>query len=237
MAWIYFQVLEGSGSHYRLGSEPFVIANEIDMHKAFFCPECDQVTLIRPLFGTMSQPYELSCCQGLSLSARDFPVRTYQLRAVERAWQESEVVFSSRSQDSSESADQLSFFSKTSLPSEPVEGKRWLKNWPRSGMTVGGLLYQPPQLEPHTNEIDGFYLPTPTFQDACGRDRHNQKNGTTILSLLGVARKLEQKTNGPLNPNWNEWLMGYPMGWTEINALATAWFRPKSGKRLKNSQG
>lgn len=28
---------------------------------------------------------------------------------------------------------------------------------------------------------------TPTVQDGCGRDRHNQKNGTVILSLLGEA--------------------------------------------------
>ena len=31
--------------------------------------------------------------------------------------------------------------------------------------------------------------PTPTRQDACGRDRHNQRNGGVILSLLGEARK------------------------------------------------
>ena len=26
---------------------------------------------------------------------------------------------------------------------------------------------------------------------------------------------------GPMNPNWIEWLMGYPIGWTELNALET----------------
>lgn len=33
-----------------------------------------------------------------------------------------------------------------------------------------------------------FGWQTPTVQDAHGRDRHNQRNGTVILSLLGEAR-------------------------------------------------
>ena len=26
---------------------------------------------------------------------------------------------------------------------------------------------------------------------------------------------------GPLNPEWEEWLMGYPIGWTELDASET----------------
>ena len=26
---------------------------------------------------------------------------------------------------------------------------------------------------------------------------------------------------GPMNPNWTEWLMGYPIGWTDLNASET----------------
>jgi hypothetical protein len=40
---------------------------------------------------------------------------------------------------------------------------------------------------------------TPTVQDGCGRDRHNQKNGGVILSLLGEA-----KIAGWPTPNCNE---------------------------------
>jgi hypothetical protein len=47
---------------------------------------------------------------------------------------------------------------------------------------------------PDTNKsvsLDRFVRlwPTPTVQDAHGRDRHNQKNGGVILSLLGQARQ------------------------------------------------
>ncbi|EIE01503.1 hypothetical protein LEP1GSC185_3961 [Leptospira licerasiae serovar Varillal str. VAR 010] len=34
--------------------------------------------------------------------------------------------------------------------------------------------------------------------------------------------------NGPLNPDWVEWLMGWPVGWTGLKPLETAkyhaWF-------------
>ena len=39
-----------------------------------------------------------------------------------------------------------------------------------------------------TSGKDSTGWQTPTVQDAHGRDRHNQKNGTVILSLLGQAR-------------------------------------------------
>jgi hypothetical protein len=52
-----------------------------------------------------------------------------------------------------------------------------------------------------------------------------------------LALTIIKDNGGQLSPMWVEWLMGYPIGHTELNALATAWFRCKSGKRLKNSQG
>ena len=30
---------------------------------------------------------------------------------------------------------------------------------------------------------------------------------------------------GPLNPTWVEWLMGWPLGWTDLHASATDRFR------------
>jgi hypothetical protein len=38
---------------------------------------------------------------------------------------------------------------------------------------------------------------------------------------------------GSLNPTWVEWLMGFPLGWTDCEHLATPSFR----KSLKSSDG
>jgi hypothetical protein len=44
----------------------------------------------------------------------------------------------------------------------------------------------------------------------------------TDISSLSVAVKLaEGRENGSLNPEWAEWLMGYPIGWTDCGDSAT----------------
>ena len=36
-----------------------------------------------------------------------------------------------------------------------------------------------------------------------------------------AARVIAGQTGGQLNPTWVEWLMGYPLGWTDLNVSAT----------------
>jgi hypothetical protein len=31
------------------------------------------------------------------------------------------------------------------------------------------------------------------------------------------STKPQEQTSGQLNPTWVEWLMGYPIGWTDLN--------------------
>ena len=38
--------------------------------------------------------------------------------------------------------------------------------------------------------------------------------------LTGVVKEHDQQ-NGSLNPQWVEWLMGYPVGWTDLQDSAT----------------
>jgi len=35
------------------------------------------------------------------------------------------------------------------------------------------------------------------------------------------SRPLSEQIGGSLNPTWVEWLMGYPLGWTDLNASET----------------
>lgn len=336
MGWIYFQELVESELLSNLGCEQSPIASVTDTHKAYYCLECDQAILIKPRSGTMSQPSGPICCPESTSYSGDFLARISVLQGLEKVWQESEVVFSSKSSDLPESADQGSFSLRTSLPSEPVEGKQWLKNWPRSGMTVGGRLYRPRQLEPRTSETGGSYWLTPratdtgsgenqeTFlkrmgdrTDRCAQSLPAQVknpktwprtkeiggsywrtpnandatrgpmsletalNGGHQLALVTQVRhpelwptpqagdskacltpaaqdaknstlppsQAERDTvpgalirsgiqpGGQLSPMWVEWLMGYRIGWTELDALEIAWFRSKSGKHSKSSRG
>ena len=60
-------------------------------------------------------------------------------------------------------------------------------------------------------------LPTPTVQDATnnGGKSQYQRNSLPLNAIAG----------GALNPTWVEWLMGWPLGWTDCGASATDRFR------------
>jgi hypothetical protein len=55
--------------------------------------------------------------------------------------------------------------------------------------------------------------PTPTARDwRSGASNLHEKNSRPLNE--GVHRE----TPGPLNPTWVEWLMGFPLGWTDLGA-------------------
>lgn len=60
-------------------------------------------------------------------------------------------------------------------------------------------------------------LSTPTCQDA-------KNNGATSQRERNTP-PLNTQIGGPLNPPWVEWLMGWPIGWTDLNAPATDSFQ------------
>lgn len=59
--------------------------------------------------------------------------------------------------------------------------------------------------------------PTPTCQDASnnGGKAQTERNTPPLNAVVG----------GALNPVWVEWLMGWPLGWTDLKHSATARFR------------
>ena len=69
-------------------------------------------------------------------------------------------------------------------------------------------------------------LPTPTAACATGgqRSRSGKRKGELLLG--GIA-------GGPLNPNWVEWLMGWPIGWTDLKPLETDRFQSWQQQHLK----
>jgi hypothetical protein len=148
-------------------------------------------------------------------------------------------------------------------------------------MTVGGLLWEQPMLEPITKGIGSGYWPTPTA--STGGANHSTKavqekgHGINLLGAVmkwptpqasdhrpratfaSTQRRMEKgkqisleakvkwttptahmakETNAPsehlrntptltaqaggsLNPTWVEWLMGWPLGWTDLKPLVT----------------
>ena len=70
----------------------------------------------------------------------------------------------------------------------------------------------------------GFgYVPTPTA--------HNRKEGNYPAERTRNTPTLAAVAGGRLNPQWTEWLMGWPINWTDLKLLETdkfhsAWLTP-----------
>jgi hypothetical protein len=56
-------------------------------------------------------------------------------------------------------------------------------------------------------------LPTPTVQDASNNGGPSQYSRNSL--------PLNAVVSGALNPQWVEWLMGFPDGWTDLSASET----------------
>jgi len=73
----------------------------------------------------------------------------------------------------------------------------------------------------------GFVGQTFTTPDASGGQRGTQPNWApkrksghqAQYTINQAVRDLEQSSGGKLNPVWLEWVMGWPMGWTDLKPL------------------
>jgi hypothetical protein len=93
-----------------------------------------------------------------------------------------------------------------------------LATLPKSGMTQSGALYRQPDWVPITAANGSLSWPTPRAAQA------ESRNHTVYLRSTGKPQNLENKLavvdpstiGGKLNPTWVEWLMGFPLGWTDL---------------------
>ena len=66
----------------------------------------------------------------------------------------------------------------------------------------------------------GGLWPTPTVQDSANNGAISQINRHgPALNVEVKVRDAEQPVNSALNPDWVEWLMGLPKGWTSLEPM------------------
>jgi hypothetical protein len=204
-------------------------------------------------------------CQPSMFSAADFPAS--RTRPLVDAWAPPMTATSGPSTpDSFASLDPGGSWRKTSQGccQLMLDGslEAFSGTWPRAGMTRSGIAYLQAPLAPltdatvsgswptpdansgrrfgqHPNRINPdrtFTIndavrcwPTPTVQDASNNAGSSQfdRNSLPLNAAVG----------GALNPTWVEWLMGYPLGWTDCGASATPSSRKsRSGSRTASSR-
>ena len=88
------------------------------------------------------------------------------------------------------------------------------ETWPRWGTMRGGECWELSTPARLISENESGLWPTP-----CARDWKD--NGRSPAELHRNSVTLATAAGGQLNPTWVEWLMGWPLGWTDLKPLAT----------------
>ena len=110
--------------------------------------------------------------------------------------------------------DPASFSWKTWQVSLWGQLEEFSETWPRSGLMRNGIVCRLPPLVPGISGTGCSSWPipgqciytTPTADDVGHRKKPYSQGGHSLSYQLG----------GPPNPTWQEWLMGFPLGWTDI---------------------
>jgi hypothetical protein len=91
------------------------------------------------------------------------------------------------------------------------ESTPFSQTWPMSGMTRSGIAYRRRPLARPIYEHESFFWPTPVADDTGHRRRPFAQGGVSLSHVVG----------GPTNPSWIEWLMGFPMEWSDVRQSVT----------------
>ena len=98
--------------------------------------------------------------------------------------------------------------------------------WPRWGTMRDGECWELTKSERHTSGTGFGLWPTPTANDAKNSTLPPAaKQWDSIPGKLLRDGGIEIRQMGHLNPAWVEWLMGWPIGWTDLKPLGMDKFR------------
>jgi hypothetical protein len=169
-------------------------------------------------------------CHTSMSSAAASPARISPTPEPERGSTGSARVFGPSTPDSFANFDRDTSSWRTSQLSLLEDSGVFSETWPRAGMTRNGTAFRLRPLAPLTGGTGSGLLPTPTVvaerlptptagdaksarnATAGRRDPDSKHHAGTTLSDVAY------QAGGSLNPTWVEWLMGFPLGWTDLEA-------------------
>jgi len=174
---------------------------------------------------------------GLMSSLEDFHVRTSVLPIqTEKDLPASEADCGRSSTESFADYDLITSSWKTCQLCLNGELAEFLEIWPKSGTTRNGIAYRRPPLVPTRFETGFSFMPTPNTEGyrSAGELIQLARRCSTVQEYVNLSHRAANskrtrhwkdsqgiKPNGKENPEWIEWLMGYPIGWTDLEASAT----------------
>ncbi len=102
--------------------------------------------------------------------------------------------------------DQGMLLSKTQTLFSQEDSSTSFKRLPKSGIMRNGNVYEATNLARHNAEIDCMLYSTPLASETGWRKNKFSQGGTSLSTQLGGIPTIE----------FMEWLMTFPIGWTDI---------------------
>jgi hypothetical protein len=192
-------------------------------------------------FGMTFKPFPADRGEAVLMSYLEaFPVKTSPQQEKEQASTESDQVCGEKWLGWSAKFDPHTSTLRTAQCSLLEEEPELLQTLPRSGMTRSGMLWERQTLVLRTSETESGSWPTPTVCGNYNRKGLSERSGdglaTAVMKWPTPTAHNAKETNAPsehsrntptlaaqaggiLNPTWVEWLMGWPLGWTDLKPL------------------
>jgi hypothetical protein len=165
----------------------------------------------------------------LTLFLEDFRAKTFQQQEVETVLTERDPECGATWRELLARYDHVTSLWKTPQCSLLEDYIGFLGTWPRWGLMRDGVSYRQQTAVLPTEETGSGFLPTPVASDCKGGRsntihyknqrfvRISQTTGTEFGAKLSGAYQL--MTGNPLPESFSEWMMGWPLGWTDLKRL------------------
>jgi hypothetical protein len=241
MAWLFVPGLEASNEELNesfLNAEPFAMSRGKPMPPQSWRRKWDKGGFIRHLFGATYEPSTAS--RGVASwigSLEDSRANPSALQG--NNWEKTTPgTFGLNLSESLARFDRASCSWKTCQASLNSAEPPSLQTWPISVIVSRGRLFGLPMLEPLTTVEGGSVLRTPTakanlespsFQKWPSFQRlmyptpttQDSENNGGPSQMKRHTKPLNAVVGGRLNPEFVEWLMGWPIGWTACEHVET----------------
>ena len=244
MSWLFSQALavEFLGD-CSLDGQPFAPLNVMPTQHKFWRNDKTMDTLSLSRFGLTLQVLTESRGEELLMWFRaGFPVRTYQSPVKVQESQAQGQDFGKSSPGLLARYDPATHSLKTVQLSLLADLEPSSVTLPRWGSMRNGELYLRKTWEPITDESASGLWPTPVKSDTSSRSTKYKQGGTPLSMAVKVwptptrhnakecnapaeatrnTPTLAHEAGGKLNPDWTEWLMGWPIKWSDLGPSAT----------------
>ena len=233
MSWLFSQVLveEYLGENFSDGEQSAQSSGK-PTQQAYCAPDKMMAFSRLSRFGMTYKPFEENHGEALLMSyLAAFHAKTSQSRGGGRVLTGTEAECGAKWRGSFTRYDHDSSLWKTHQCSLLGDLESFSETWPQWGLMRNGECWEQQTLERTIRGTEsGFVGQTfPTPDASCGQrgtQPHwtpKRKSGHQAQYTINQAvRDLEQSSGGKLNPVWLEWVMGWPMHWTDLRRLEMA---------------